>query len=549
MSRDFSGQRISQILNEARQGIPLPLPEKKQGEPPPYKPTIGISSSKLVRHATDIGNAMSYGGGPTQGGSNAVSKVVQVMLDIEDTTQQLRKMSVGSAGAGPSSSAKSELFWEKLNDATPKIDRAVKQIKSLANTRLPAGTENDGAGQAHVRQNLEQSTMDLSRLLGQLLSDYATLVLSRAQSTTGSSSSTGPGPGPGPGSSQPTAFKITLLLARHILKLQLPSLQVATDLDVPLSPLTEQCYLTLFATQQLHAITDPSVSSDSLTPSLGPAANESLELLILSGVEAVLEIVAVVAARVPQDLRRDLSSAAALLTAPVMQPAATIFSSMLLLHSRGAEEGPTADAVGSGSVGRGVGGAISSCAGGGGGGGEVMYPSISDKGLKMLLEAAALGCATVVRCAAAPSSADSGGGAGAGASGGSSSISSSNRRRLLVMPTVAVLADILRSCHCHVDLAVQAGVLPSTALDISAVTSNGNGTGSGSGSGGLGSAIGIVRSEHSAHAAENEGVGGALDPVVAVMPPALRDLHESLGFVAVPAVQALRLLSAESSAR
>jgi len=133
------------------------------------------------------------------------------------------------------------------------------------------------------------------------------------------------------------------------------------------------------------------------------------------------------------------------------------------------------------------------------------FSRVSSKGFEMLLEAAALACGVVLRCCAA---------------------AETSRRRLLASgtATLAVLTDVLRCCHCHVDLAVQMGVLPSSVLDVSVVEPLARaGSGSGSGSG--------------------TGAGGC------VLTGPLRELHDALGFVAVPAVQALRLFAGDSGAK
>jgi len=199
------------------------------------------------------------------------------------------------------------------------------------------------------------------------------------------------------------------------------------------------------------------------------------DLLLLSGVEAELALLGAVAALVPRAVRADLEHESRR-AAPA--PAATIFS--MMLAGAGAEpadrQSPPLSPA---------------------------FSRVSSKGFEMLLEAAALACGVVLRCCAA---------------------AETSRRRLLAggTSTLAVLTDVLRCCHCHVDLAVQTGVLPSSVLDVSVVEPLAR-AGSGSGSG-----------------AE---AGGC------VLTGPLRELHDALGFVAVPAVQALRLFAGDACAK
>jgi len=261
------GQRISQILAEARRGIPLSQPSRQRdGDEAPLKPPskTSISSQKLQRPINASGDASHTA---TQQPSS--TKVVQLLLDLEDVSRQLNRF----RGSGNGSGGERELV-AALQDATSKIDRAAKQYKLSQD--LPVQT----------RSSLREVSVDLVKVLLHVLQDH----LSRHAATSSSSSS----------SSSGSNTKV-LLLCRHVLRLQAPLLDEGCADAALLNQ--EDAVIVLFAMQQLQAAPFESAAA--------AAADESEQLLLLSVVEAVLDVLAVACRRLTVDVREDVVAVAA----------------------------------------------------------------------------------------------------------------------------------------------------------------------------------------------------------------------------------------------
>ena len=258
------GQRISQILAEARRGIPLSPSRQRDGDEAPLKPSskTSISSQKLQRPINASGDASHTA---TQQPSS--TKVVQLLLDLEDISRQLNRF----RGSGNGSGGERELV-AALQDATSKIDRAAKQYKLSQD--LPVQT----------RSSLREVSADLVKVLLHILQDH----LSRHAATSSSSSSSG------------SNTKV-LLLCRHVLRLQAPLLDEGCADAALLNQ--EDAVIVLFAMQQLQAT--PFVSATAA------AAEELEQLLMLSVVEAVLDVLAVACRRLTVDVWEDVVAAAA----------------------------------------------------------------------------------------------------------------------------------------------------------------------------------------------------------------------------------------------
>jgi hypothetical protein len=263
-------QRISQILAEARRGIPLSQPSRQRdGDEAPLKPPskTSISSQKLQRPINASGDASHTA---TQQPSS--TKVVQLLLDLEDVSRQLNRL----RGSGNGSGGERELV-AALQDATSKIDRAAKQYKSSQD--LPVQT----------RSSLREVSADLVKVLLHVLQDH----LSRHAATSSFSSSSF-------SSSSGSNTKV-LLLCRHVLRLQAPLLDEGCADAALLNQ--EDAVIVLFAMQQLQAAPFESAAA--------AAADESEQLLLLSVVEAVLDVLAVACRRLTVDVREDVVAVAA----------------------------------------------------------------------------------------------------------------------------------------------------------------------------------------------------------------------------------------------
>ena len=263
------GQRISQILAEARRGIPLSQPARqREGDDAPWKPSkTSISSQKLQRPTNASGDTSHTA--PQQPSSS--TKVAQLLLDLEDVSRQLNRF----RGSGNGSGSDRELV-AALQDATSKIDRVAKQFKSSQD--LPA----------QMRVSLREVSSDLVKVLLHILQDH----LSRQAAASSSSSSS---------SSASSSNTKVLLLCRHVLRLQAPLLDEGCADGVPLNQ--EDAVIALFAMQQLQTMPFGSATA--------AAAEESEQLLMLSVVEAVLDVLAVSCQRVSVDVREDVVAAAA----------------------------------------------------------------------------------------------------------------------------------------------------------------------------------------------------------------------------------------------
>jgi len=264
------GQRISQILAEARRGIPLSQPSRqREGDDAPWKPSkTSISSQKLQRPTNASGDTSHTA--PQQPSSS--TKVAQLLLDLEDVSRQLNRF----RGSGNGSGSDRELV-AALQDATSKIDRVAKQFKSSQD--LPA----------QMRVSLREVSSDLVKVLLHILQDH----LSRQAAASSSSSSSS--------SSASSSNTKVLLLCRHVLRLQAPLLDEGCADGVPLNQ--EDAVIALFAMQQLQTMPFGSATA--------AAAEESEQLLMLSVVEAVLDVLAVSCQRVSVDVREDVVAAAA----------------------------------------------------------------------------------------------------------------------------------------------------------------------------------------------------------------------------------------------
>lgn len=272
----FSGQRISQILTEARAGIPLPVPEKskRENDEAQFKPSGSSQrTNEHHEHAQQLAQPPQYQQ-PVQTLqlSQSAEKLLRHLQDAADATDQMKR--IFTSDEIPS-------FQQAIHDVVPVIDRAIKQSSMYLNSNASDEDEHMEGIIAHTFASISKTVLRLLERCAEQPSKQSTSLDSHQLD-------------------DDLPLCIPHLLCRLLLRMQVPPLQRGihpASINPALTP--DAATIMLKSMQVLY----------SLHESIGSSApcRDSDTLAILGSVEAALETIEVIHLRLMDSIEHDVT--------------------------------------------------------------------------------------------------------------------------------------------------------------------------------------------------------------------------------------------------